>query len=132
MSRCLPAIDVPVAVRNGMRLGPGGDDIQQEFQAVLGFDAAEICAMRTEFAKEGLVMLADTLADHGNSEPRRGRRFWRRNRAQAIGVGERPDSKGVQLVGGPKVGRYVLHKLTGRIDPIGMFKLGGKTDLREA
>ncbi len=61
--------------------------------------------MRTEFAKERRVMRGDTLADDGDSETRRGRRFWRRNRAQTIGVGERRDSKGVQLVGGPKVGR---------------------------
>src|SRR6266699_3671099 len=48
VSSGLAAIDVPVSVGKGMLLGAGGDHAQQEFEAVVRLDAAEIGAVRAE------------------------------------------------------------------------------------
>ena len=132
VSRGLAAIDVPVSVRKRMRFGTGGDHVQQKFEAVLRLDTAEIGTVRAEFAKERLVMGGDSLADDGDSEARHGRQLRRYNRAQTIGVGDCGDSKGVELVSGPEMRRELFHELRGSIHPIGILKLGGKADLREA
>ena len=115
-----------------MLLGAGGDHAQQEFEAVVRLDPAEIGAVRAELAKEGLVICGDPLADDGDSEARHGRRLRRHNRAQTIGVSERRGSKSIQLMGGPEMRGELFHKLAGGVDPIEIFELGGKTDLREA
>ena len=115
-----------------MRLGTGGDHVQQKVEAVLRLDTAEIGTVRAEFAKERLVMGGDSLADDGDSEARHGRQLRRYNRAQTIGVGDCGDSKGVELVSGPEMRRELFHELRGSIHPIGILKLGGKADLREA
>src|SRR5438132_3428383 len=132
VSRVLSAIDVAMSVGKRMRLGTGGDHVQQKLEAVLRLDTAEIRTVRAEFAKEGLVMGGDSLADDGDSEARRGRRLRRHNRAQTISVGDRGDSKGVELVSGPEMRRELFHELRGSINPIGILKLSGKTNLREA
>ena len=121
-----------MGVGKGMRFGAGGDDVEQEIKAVLRLDAAEIGALRAEFAKERLVMSGNSLADDGDAQARRGRRLWRCNRAQTIGVGERRGAKSIELVSGPKMRGELFHKLRGRVDPIEIFKLRGKTDVREA
>src|SRR5438034_10561498 len=132
VSRGVAVIDVPVSVGKRMLLGAGGDHVQQEFEAVVRLDAAEIGAVRAELAKEGLVICGDSLADDGDSEARHGRRLWRHSCAQTIGVSERGGSKSIHLMGGPEMRGELFHKLAGGIDPIEIFELGGKTDLREA
>src|SRR5256884_1497908 len=132
VSRGLAAIDVPVSVRKRMRFGTGGDHVQQKFEAVLRLDTAEMGTVRAEFAKEGRVMGGDSLADDGDPEARHGRQLRRHNPAQTIRVSRRGHSKSVELVSGPEMRGELFHKLRGRIDPIGILKLGRKADLREA
>src|SRR5439155_1668526 len=107
-----------------LRTGPFGEHFDLEAiqhgvacfaQAELRLDTAEIGTVRAEFAEEGRVMGGDSLADDGDSETRRGRRLRRHNGAQTIGVGDRGDSKGVELVSGPEMRRELFHKLSGSI-----------------
>src|SRR5262249_17065901 len=51
MSRFFAAVDVPVTIRNRMRLGTSGNDFQYLRQTVLGFDLAEVRPMRAQFAE---------------------------------------------------------------------------------
>ena len=74
------AVDIPMSVGHGMRLCPGGNRVQQGFQAVLGLDAIEICAVRPQFAKQWLVVCRHSLADYGNPQPRNWRFLRRRGR----------------------------------------------------
>ena len=115
-----------------MRLGSGGNFVEQQLKPVLRTDAAEIRAMRTEFAKHRLIVRSHTLPNHSNSQPRDRRRFGWSDRAQAIRVRNRSLTPRIELVGGPKVCRQLLHKLSGCGWPIGMFELRGEAYFGES
>ena len=67
----LTSVNVPVSVGSGMRLGPGGDRVQQRLQPIFRIDPAEISAMSAQFAKERLVVGSRALPDDRDCKPGR-------------------------------------------------------------
>src|SRR5207245_4229441 len=93
--------------------------------------AAEICAVRPQFAKERLFIFVHALPNDRDSESLNRRGFSRNGRVQSICIRRCRGAKRVELMSGPKMRGKLFHKLRWLIHPVDMFELGRKSDLSE-
>ena len=101
MTGRLTAIDIPVAVGNGMRRSPRRDPREQQIESIVWFDMRKIGAVLAQIAKERRVIGGDPLADDGDPEAAGGHSFGRRGGAQPISVYGCGFAKTIELVGAP-------------------------------
>ena len=109
-----------------MRFCARGDRVEQQLQAVFGFDVIEIRAVGPKLSEKRRVVGLDALSDDGNAQPRDWWWLGRHGCSQAIRVTDGGGAKRIELMRAPQVRRQLFDKLRRRSSPNPRVPVGTK------